>query len=377
VSVPRTDLLCIGNAIVDVFTRSDSAFFERFEIFEPVQHIERDKADAMLKALGIDPEAEAFDAAQPLAAFSSGGGGAPLSSGKAIFCSGGGAANVAKIAAMVGMNASFAGCVGEDALAAVFRRQLAEAGVAALLRGGKEKTGICLILGDRKTGTRIAASPAAALEFTGNDLNEEMISAAEIVVLDGYCLNRRPLVRRILQLADRRGIPAALDVASVFQVREKAEELLHYSRNYPLFVFMNADEALAFYHTINKTQTESTGLGEREKESMILRDVCPMLKIITDGELYPIIAIKLGGRGAVVVAGGAIYREETFAIVKPRDVVGAGDAFCAAFLSAWIRGKSLSECAALGNKVAREILEVPGTRIKAEKLKSFAKLLRP
>ena len=353
------DILCIGNAIVDVFTRVDAAFMERFGIMEPAQHIDRDKADIVLKELGIPPDT------------------GPLDFGRAVCSSGGGAANVAKIAALLGMNAAFAGCVGQDALAGFFERQLVEAGVAALLGRGTEKTGVCFILGGRKTETRIAASPGAALEFTGDSLSEELIGSAEIVVLDGYCLDRGPLVRRILALADRRGIPVALDAATVFQIRQKTEEILHYSRNYPLFVFMNADEAIAFYHTINKSREEEPAMSEREKESMILRDVCPMLKIITDGELYPVMVVKMGGRGAVVVAGGNVYREETFAIVKPRDAVGAGDAFCAAFLSAWIRGRSLSECAALGNKVAREILDVPGTRINAEKFRSFAKLLRP
>jgi sugar/nucleoside kinase (ribokinase family) len=70
-----------------------------------------------------------------------------------------------------------------------------------------------------------------------------------------------------------------------------------------------------------------------------------------------------------------VYHEETFTIT-PRNPVGAGDAFCAAFLAAWIRGDSLSGCAALGNKVARQILEVPGTRIQSGKLESFAKVLR-
>jgi sugar/nucleoside kinase (ribokinase family) len=96
---------------------------------------------------------------------------------------------------------------------------------------------------------------------------------------------------------------------------------------------------------------------------------------MTEGEIFPIIVIKLGSRGAVVLAGGTIYREETFAI-KARNTVGAGDAFCAAFLSAWIRGRSIQECASLGNRVAREILLVPGTKIKSGKLKSFAKNLR-
>jgi sugar/nucleoside kinase (ribokinase family) len=344
--------------MVDVFARVDSAFMERFGIVEPAQHIDRDKADLLLQELGIAP------------------GAAPLDSGRAVCGSGGGAANVAKIAALLGMNASFAGCAGQDALAAFFEGQLVEAGAATVLGRGTGKTGVCLILGDRTAETRIAASPGAALEFTENNVSEELIHSAELVALDGYILDRRPLVRRILELADRRGIPVALDAASVTQVREKTEEILHYCRNYPLFVFMNADEAIAFYRTINKDRGEEPAMGEREKESMILRDVCPMLKIITDGELYPIIAVKLGGRGAVVVAGGNVYREETFAILKPRDATGAGDAFCAAFLAAWIRGRSLSECAALGNKVAREILDVPGTRIKAEKFRSFAKALR-
>jgi Sugar kinases, ribokinase family len=163
--------------------------------------------------------------------------------------------------------------------------------------------------------------------------------------------------------------------ASVFQVLSKAEEILTYSRSYPLFIFMNADETIAFYNTLRKTHDKESVSTEKEKEEMIIHDICPMLKIITDGELFPIIVVKLGGHGAVVIAGGNVYREDTFAII-PRNTVGAGDAFCAAFISAWLRDNSLSECAALGNKVAREILEVPGTHIKSGKLKSFAKILQ-
>ena len=100
-----------------------------------------------------------------------------------------------------------------------------------------------------------------------------------------------------------------------------------------------------------------------------------MLKCITEGEIFPVIVIKLGGRGAVVLAGGNIYRQETFTVI-PRNTVGAGDAFCAAFVAAWIRGRPILECAALGNRVAREILLVPGTKINAGKLKSFARQLR-
>lgn len=348
-----TEILCVGNPIVDFFIRIDNIIAAKYGILESVQHIDREQAESLMRESSID--------------FS-----------KAVKSSGGGAANVAKIAAMLGMNTTFTGCAGQDDIAKIFEDQIVNAGVHSLLVKSDSKTGLCFIC---KMGneTRIAASPGAALELDETHVNEELIRSSEAIVVDGFILDRRPLVQHILLTASRRGIPVAIDAASIFQVKSKAEEILTYSRNFPLFVFFNADEALAFFNIIRKSREEDANsvsrLPEKDKEAIILRDVCPMLKIITDGELFPIVVVKLGGRGAIVVAGGNVYREETFTII-PRDTVGAGDAFCAAFLAAWTRGKSLSECASLGNKVAREILEVPGTYIKNGKLKAFARILQ-
>ena len=342
-----TELLCIGNAIVDVFAAVDAAWLERQGITAPVQHIPHAEARRLLGELG--------------------------GLGGVVFSSGGAAANVAKIAAMLNTGAAFVGCAGGDDLAAVFEDDIRGAGVAPLLASGREGTGLCFIFSCGGEN-RIAASPGASLELAEAALREDLFAGAGAVVLDGYMLDRRPLVQRILQLADDYGLPIALDVASVFQIREKTEDILHYSRNYPLIVFMNADESIVFYNTIRKGSDKIDITDEREKEALIVQEICPVLKCITEGEIFPVMVIKLGGRGAVVLAGGTVYREETFTII-PRNTVGAGDAFCAAFLTAWIRGKPIRECAAMGNKVARKILEVPGTRVKADKLKSFAKML--
>jgi len=341
-------LFCIGNPIVDIFIEIDERLAEKYGILEPAVHIEYEKAQAILREPSVDFL-------------------------NAIKSSGGGAANVAKIAAMLGMNTAFYGSIGHDELASFFEQEITSAGVSVFFVKSNEKTGLCLAC-NINGETRFAASPGAALELTEADINDDLFGNVEVVVLDGYILDRRPLVQHILLLTNRRGIPVVMDAGSIFQVRSKAEEILTYSRNFPLIIFMNADEAIAFYDTIRKTGEESSVLSEKEKEALVLRDVCAMLKIITDGELFPIVVVKLGSRGAIVVAGGNVYREETFSII-PRSTVGAGDAFCAAFISAWIRNKSISECAALGNKVAGKILEVPGTQIKSEKLNKYAKML--
>ncbi len=346
----KTELLCIGNPIVDVFVNIDKSLALKYGILDPVQHIDSDKVEKLLK--------------EPTVKFAN-----------AVKSSGGGAANVAKIAAMLGMDAVFCGCAGQDELAAIFEEEIKDAGVSSMLIKSNEKTGLCFAC-NVEGEMRFAASPRAALEFNETHVSDELVVGAEAIVLDGFILDRRPLVQSILLKSSHLGIPVALDVASIMQVKSKAEEILTYSRQFPLFIFMNADETITFYNTIKKGPEERLDITDREKEALIMRDICPMLKMITDGELYPIIVIKLGGRGALVVAGGNIYREETYNVASPKNAVGAGDAFCAAFISAWIRQKSLSDCAALGNKVAREILEVPGTHIKIGKLKSFAKTLQ-
>jgi len=353
----KTELLCIGNPIVDVFVNINKRIAARYGILESAQHIDHDLAEMLI-----------FECAANFK--------------KAEKSSGGGAANAAKIAAMLGMKSTFVGCIGNDEPAAFFEKEMTHAGVSSILIRTNENTGLCFICnfeddssGSGNSELRYAASPGAALELSADDIKEELIASAEIIVLDGYILERRALVQHVLLRASRRGIPVALDVASAAQVRSKAEEILTYSRNFPLIIFMNADEAIAFHNTIRKSTETEICTTEKEKESFILRDVCPMLKIMTDGEIYPIIVVKLGGRGAVIIAGGNVYHEETFTVI-PRNAVGAGDTFCAAFTSAWIRGKSISECAVLGNKAAREILDVQGTRIKSSRFNSIAKMLK-
>jgi sugar/nucleoside kinase (ribokinase family) len=350
---PQFELFGIGNALVDIFARADTALMDRLGLAKTVQHVSSEEAAHILGELGWETDPAGF---RP-----------PAGQPEFTVCSGGGAANAVKIAALLGIRTGFTGSTGNDWPGEFFSREITAAGAVPLLIPGGGKTGLCIILSDPGGETRIAAAPGAAAELAPEHIGEELIKNSGAVVLDGYLLDRQPLTRRVLTLADRFGVPVALDVASVFRVREKTEEILQYSRNYPLIIFMNEDEAIAFYQSIRKTEENYESRGEREKADWIIREICPVFQMITGAELFPVIAVKLGGRGAVIVAGGEIYRAETSPVV-PRNSVGAGDAFCAAFLAGWLRGKSIADSAALGNKVAREILKVPGSRVDRRKL---------
>ncbi|MDR3167474.1 MAG: adenosine kinase [Treponema sp.] len=355
------ELLCIGNALVDIFALADEDILLHFGLTAPVQHVGYEKVSDLLAILS------------------------DLSAG-----SGGGAANVAKIAALLGLNSGFIGTVGSsqtqtktprkdgnsgrqpDYFARIFERDLINAGVIPILFRGKAPTGVCFILQTPAGETRTAASPGAALELTEADISEEAIRTAKVVVIDGFLLGREGLVNRILELAEHYGTAVALDVGAASLAERRAAEIARYCRDYPLILFMNEEEALSFYRALNQ---EAGAVPEGlEKTEYYTQEVFPFLKNLTRNELFPIIVVKLGPRGAIAFAGGAIFREETVPVI-PLETTGAGDAFCAAFLTAWIRNRSIAECAALGNRAAREVLDVKGTGVNKKQLSHLARML--
>jgi sugar/nucleoside kinase (ribokinase family) len=342
------ELLCIGNALADVFAEGEEDIDIRFGLDKPVQHT---GIDLLHEIIALLP--------------------------RISIVSGGGAANVAKVAGLLGLKAGFIGAAGSapaggglDRFGVIFEKDLTEAGVSVCLVRKPPPTGICLMLRMPDGRSRIAASPSAALELAPQDIDETLIQKAKVVMIDGFMLNRKNLIRHILQLANKHGTVAALDAGSAGLAEGEAWEIATYARLYPLILFMNEAEALAFYRALS-----GKAAAGNYTEDVLSHEAEEFFSDFTAKDLFPVVAVKLGKRGALVFAGGGVYREGTIPLV-PLEPTGAGDAFCAAFLGAWIRGKPLSECAGLGNKAAREVLNVHGTQVNPKKLKSLAKQLR-
>jgi len=71
------------------------------------------------------------------------------------------------------------------------------------------------------------------------------------------------------------------------------------------------------------------------------------------------IAIKLGADGALGICDGKSYHGAALS-VHPADPIGAGDAFDAGFLCAWLRGAEVAECIEDGNLAAGLSVQVCG-----------------
>ncbi|GHV82299.1 adenosine kinase [Spirochaetia bacterium] len=346
----RAEILCIGNPVVDVFSEVAADFPAQWELSAPVQHIPYDKVIEILSTL-LEP----------------------------VAVSGGGAANVAKIASLLGVSTAFAGAVGTDRnggpdhYARWFEKNLKTAGVNPLLSRGTLPTGLCLLLKPPQGDPVVAACPSAALQLTPEDIPADRIREARVVVIDGYILGRDALVQRILDASEESGTVVALDVGSVSQAAAHAREIARYCRKYPLILFMNEEEAEAYYRVLDQGGGEAPESADI-KPGRDIHHLSGFFRKNTVGDFYPIIVIKRGSRGALVFAGGVMHRAETLSVI-PRDVTGAGDAFCAAFLAAWLQNKPLYDCAVLGNKTAAEVLNVPGTQIDRKKLDALARLL--
>jgi len=82
-----------------------------------------------------------------------------------------------------------------------------------------------------------------------------------------------------------------------------------------------------------------------------------------------IVVIKLGKDGCFIkTQDGEKYNIPTYDRIKAVDTTGAGDSFCAGFLTATVRGKSLFDCGKFGNAVGTHCVMAKGasTGIKSE-----------
>ena len=89
-----------------------------------------------------------------------------------------------------------------------------------------------------------------------------------------------------------------------------------------------------------------------------------------------IFGIKLGEQGVLVTDFHEKWRIPTLYKEQPVDTTGAGDAFLAGFVSAWLRGYDIPSSAEIGSAQAYSVLGAVGANASAGTWEDAMKLLK-
>lgn len=261
-----------------------------------------------------------------------------------VMSSGGGAANTARVASILGSRASFVGSVGDDSWGKAYRKDLGEAGVELILASSPAPTGFFISLVRPDGGRTVLVAPGAALDLSLEGPPPGIFRKDGILYLEGFLLHDRSFFVSCIEAARASGMQIAVDLGSFSLVEAQRDFILEILTDYCDWLFANEDEFCAL-----------TGLPLAEG-----------LDLLADSG--PALIVKLSERGAIY-ARGDLRLESPVRALYPVDETGAGDAFAAGFLSAASLGLPPERCLRLGNRIAEEVLLVPGLSVDPERLK--------
>ncbi len=305
----------IGNALMDVIAFVDEDFAPSLGFHNnSTTHLEHDVLAGLVGRL-------------PLPAYSAGGG----------------AANAARVAALLGLEACYYGAVGEDEHGRLYREELESAGVRARLVTSPHPTGLYCALVRPDGGRSLLVAPSAALDLVLSPPPPDLFGEGKLLYLEGFLLRDRAFFVSCLDLARDAGMPIALDLGSLALVRREREFLLASLEDYVDYLFANEDEFCA----------------------LTTLPVAEGVELLADAG--PALIVKLAERGALYAKGG-LFIQSPVRVQRPVDETGAGDAFAAGFLAGLARGYPPERCLRLGNRIAEEALRVPGLAIDPARL---------
>jgi sugar/nucleoside kinase (ribokinase family) len=313
----RTDVIGIGNAIVDVIARTEDDFL--------VQHGMRKGTMALID----ETRAGAIYGAM----------------GPAVEISGGSAANTIVGVASLGARAAFVGKVKQDQLGRVFAHDIKAAGVSFDTRpaAAGPSTGRCYVLvtpdGERTMNTYLGA----AQDLHPNDIDADAIAGAGITYLEGYLWDpphAKEAFLKAAKIAHAAERSVALTLSDAFCVDRYRAEFLDLIRTGAVDLFFANEREL---HSLYETADFNAALDALRRDAR--------LAVITRSE-----------KGCLVVT-----REETEAIPavpveRVIDATGAGDLFAAGFLVGLARAADYRTAARLGALAAAEVIGHLGAR---------------
>jgi sugar/nucleoside kinase (ribokinase family) len=310
------DVVGIGNAIVDVLAKADDAFLKRRGLAKGTMAlIDAARAEALYAEMGEGIEA-----------------------------SGGSAANTIAGLASLGGRGAYVGKLRDDELGAIFAHDLKSIGVAFKtppLTSGPP-TARCLILVTPDAQRTMNTFLGACVELGPEDIDPELISAAQVTYLEGYLFDpprAMEAFRKAAELAHKASRKVALSLSDPFCVGRHRADFLELVDQHVDVLFANEHEIASLY------QTEHFELAAEA-----VRGHCE-IAVLTRSE-----------RGSSIVTAKAMLHVAPAPVARVVDSTGAGDLYAAGFLYGLTHGRDLETCGKLGSLCAGEVIGHFGAR---------------
>ncbi len=317
------DVLGIGSPIIDYIFNIDDKFLEQVPGkkggMEPISY------DMMREIIG------SIDA-------------------KPFIVSGGSGSNTIKGMVHLGFKCALLGVIGSDAAAKHYMNFVQKLGIIPLFQISPLHTSQVISLvtpdGERTCRSFLGASQDIHLD----KITPEFFKDVKLVHIEGYSLLQGTLPERAMQLAKEAGAKISFDLASFELVEQHKERITQLLSQFVDIAFANDYEIQAL--------TGFTG-----------KKGCQYLKDISDTAI-----VKQGDNGCWVGHSTSLIHQPALK-AQVIDSTGAGDLFASGFLAAYLAGKSLKECAVLGNKIGSAAVQVLGTDLSQEQWDHFKKEL--
>ncbi|MFI7637562.1 carbohydrate kinase family protein [Nonomuraea sp. NPDC049400] len=258
---------------------------------------------------------------------------------------GGSGANIASWLAVEGAEVAFIGRRGADITGRNRDMELMGYGVdARLVMDPERPTGTCVVLVTHKGERTMLSDPGANAALSPEDLPRDLFTGGSHLHLSGYTLineGSRDAGLAALDMARRSGMSISVDCASSAPLdRTGAEPFLEWTNGAKL-LFANIEQAKVL-----------TGRDDAEAAAKVLT------------AWFPQVVIKMNAEGALWYSNGRPdpVRAPAEPVDKIVDGTGAGDAFSAGFLPAWLAGKPPAEALTSGCRLAAKAIMHLGAR---------------
>ena len=320
------DVLCIGNAIVDVITDADDAFLADQSLDKGSMRL-IDEAEAV-RLYGV------------------------MGPGREV--SGGSAGNTAAGLAALGIRTGFIGQVADDQLGKIYMHDIEAQGIDFLVpaRGDVGATARCLILVTPDAQRTMNTFLGAAQMLEAKDVDLGVVASAGITYLEGYLWDPaepRAAMEAAIDAARGAGRTVAFTLSDSFCI----------SRHRDSFLKLIDDGRIDILFANEAEIVELAGTSDFDAA---VAAVAPKVAILV---------VTRSEQGAIAVSGGERASVPAEPIERLVDTTGAGDLFAAGFLAGQARGLSLETSLKLGAIAAAEVIQHYGARPEAD-LKALA-----